>query len=192
MPPKPCFRFWVAGSNSHGQLGRSKEGEDDHQSIPRIIRSYAVLMISCGGEHSAFIANNMLLFTLGRGSEGQLGTKFPRAYVDSPCCVGSATFVHCSRRSTMFVDIRQDEFMICGGGLGGKQSMPFPRKVVNVSGMLSSFIALTDTGTVFTWGRNGDGQLGVGDCKTCDVTKHFTLHTPGYVTHITWYDARIG
>ena len=92
--------------------------------------------------------------------------------------------VHCGEVHTLFFDRAKGEVWACGVaaygrlGIGANWSdqdalTPQPiqeafegEKVIQISAGFSHSLALTESGRVFSWGRNDLGQLGLGDSFT--------------------------
>ncbi len=98
------------------------------------------LIFSGGHYHSAMLCNNGVVYTFGQGTEGQLGQ-------------GSFTN---STTPTQVV------------GLGGSGFLSDIQQVDAGSGAFT--IALSECGdTVYTWGENSEGQLGIGNTTNSSV-----------------------
>eukprot|EP00735_Rhodelphis_limneticus_P013596 TRINITY_DN7462_c0_g1::TRINITY_DN7462_c0_g1_i1::g.9031::m.9031 TRINITY_DN7462_c0_g1::TRINITY_DN7462_c0_g1_i1::g.9031 ORF type:complete len:122 (+),score=-1.33,RCC1/PF00415.13/3.5,RCC1/PF00415.13/7.4e-05,RCC1_2/PF13540.1/8.7e+03,RCC1_2/PF13540.1/8e+03,RCC1_2/PF13540.1/0.00061 TRINITY_DN7462_c0_g1_i1:40-366(+) len=99
-------------------------------------------------------------------------------YVHWPLYLAHATFVPCSRRNTLYtVPNVASNFKICGAGYDAPKTLDFASGILRAAGMVPSFVALNETGGVITWGRNSEGQLGLGDCEPRDFHKHFRPKT---------------
>lgn len=71
-PPSSTYLF-TAGSNSHGQLGL---GDETYRTVPNRVEAlngHIIRQAACGGNMSAVVVDNGMVFTWGQGRAGQLG-----------------------------------------------------------------------------------------------------------------------
>lgn len=176
---------YTCGYNSRGQLGH---GTTVHSSVPRLIQSLAsrkVVKVACSYYHSIVATDEDELYSFGRNDYGQLGhgdtaDKAKPVRIDS--LRGSRVLaLSCGQYHTV-MSIENVGLLACGkndyGQLGAAQygdhpqNTPFP-----VSSPLDDYsedfmvceiacgyyhtIALTNTGAVYSFGRNDYGQLGL-------------------------------
>ena len=81
--------YW--GSDTTGQFGVGDRSIGKTYTMPKCC-SFSVLIkkISCGEEHSAFIASNGYVYTMGSNTLGKLGTNNPsQKYASRPVLVES-------------------------------------------------------------------------------------------------------
>lgn len=146
-------RLYAWGSNSDGQLGLDEDdaspsegrprsqtlsGRDSFEALPvplRALDDIPVAQVSCGSRHSLVLTRQGILYTFGWGKCGQLGHGDTR-----------------DRRAPTVVTA-----LAASGGAGGRG-----RRVVKVSAGGIHSAALTESGTVYTWGEASYGQLGQG------------------------------
>ncbi|XP_034035290.1 retinitis pigmentosa GTPase regulator b isoform X2 [Thalassophryne amazonica] len=138
------------------------------------------LKISCGDEHTALITENGKLFMFGSNNWGQLGLG-SKVSVTKPMCVKAlksekVQLVACGRNHTIICTARGNVYATGGNsdgqlGLGdceertSFQLVAFfasyaPMKMVAAGSNTSA--ALTESGKLFMWGDNTEGQIGLG------------------------------
>ncbi|KAL4472922.1 hypothetical protein ABPG72_007799 [Tetrahymena utriculariae] len=120
------------GCDNEGQLGLGENKQGKKYAIPRICSFNVVIQqISCGKNHSAFIASNGYVYTMGSNEFGKLGLSHQQLIKNafSPQLVESI-----------------QKFKAIGISCGFEHT-----------GVVCS------NGEVFTWGKNTDGQLGLGN-----------------------------
>ena len=82
---------FVWGFDNFGQLGiGTKQGSKTYR-VPRPCKFDIVIkQISCGEEHSAFLAERGMIFTMGSNVDGRLGIGDKNIpYVSTPCLIES-------------------------------------------------------------------------------------------------------
>uniref|UniRef100_A0A8C6UJX7 X-linked retinitis pigmentosa GTPase regulator n=1 Tax=Neogobius melanostomus TaxID=47308 RepID=A0A8C6UJX7_9GOBI len=135
------------------------------------------LRIACGDEHTAFITENRKLFVFGSNNWGQLGLG-SKVTVSKPTCVKALKservhLVACGRNHTLVSD---GKLFASGGnsegqlGLGDcEERTTFhrvhldsnePIRMLAAGSNMSA--ALTESGRLFMWGDNSEGQIGLG------------------------------
>ncbi|KAI6657411.1 E3 ubiquitin-protein ligase HERC4 isoform X2-like [Oopsacas minuta] len=168
------------GANEYGQLGQNVS-----EKKPGIVKTLAELrcvkMAACGARHTLFLTTNSQVYACGDNSMGQLGLGdreprnkprlLPRLQQDNIIQVTCGKFHSLA--------LTQDSVVFAWGcneqGQLGTDSIDkscvCPNPVVTLlslfiaqinSGANHSF-ALTSSGSLFSWGRNTFGQLGLGD-----------------------------
>jgi alpha-tubulin suppressor-like RCC1 family protein len=193
------------GYNAQGQLGL---GDKKNRLAPTKMTfafTAPVKFLSCGGNHTFALLKNKDIFCWGRNSFGQLGlgdttsvslpTKFEYQFpapVKALVCGWFHTIAH----------LINDEIFSCGRnyysqlGLGGGEDKSIPMKIefpftapvkYVACGAWHTFVQLT-TGEVYCWGRNTEGQLGVGDIKDKNVPTQLTFKFPAQVKHLVCGD----
>ncbi|KAJ8004063.1 hypothetical protein DPEC_G00154900 [Dallia pectoralis] len=159
-------------------FGKSKFAEN----IPSKfwLKNDVPLKISCGDEHTALITENGKLFMFGSNNWGQLGLG-SKTTVNKPTCVKALKsekvwLAACGRNHTLVCTSRGNVYSTGGNnegqlGLGDCEerntfqlvdffSSHGPIKML-VAGSNTS-AALTESGELFTWGDNTEGQIGQG------------------------------
>ncbi|XP_049920866.1 X-linked retinitis pigmentosa GTPase regulator-like isoform X2 [Epinephelus moara] len=136
--------------------------------------------IACGDEHTALITENGKLFMFGSNNWGQLGLG-SKVTVNKPTCVKAlksekVEFVACGRNHTL-ISTAQGKVFASGGNSEGQlglgdceertafQRVAFfdsrgPIKMLAAGSNTSA--ALTESGKLFMWGDNTEGQIGLG------------------------------
>jgi uncharacterized repeat protein (TIGR02543 family) len=143
------------GSNTYGQLG---DGTTWDRLVPvnttlefDLGEAETIVQMSLGGYHSSALTSLGRIFTWGSNQSGRLG-------------IGQ-DFETVSNRVSP-TDITE------------KFNLSQNEKIIQVAFTMSHSAALTSTGRVFTWGHNGNGQLGDGTLIASnvpiDITANFT------------------
>ncbi|XP_062236253.1 X-linked retinitis pigmentosa GTPase regulator-like isoform X3 [Platichthys flesus] len=136
--------------------------------------------IACGDEHTALITENGKLFMFGSNNWGQLGLG-SKLTVNKPTCVKAlksekVQHVACGRNHTL-ICTAQGKVYTSGGNSEGQlglgdceertafQRVHFldsrgPMKMLAAGSNTSA--ALTESGKLFMWGDNAEGQIGLG------------------------------
>ncbi|XP_062303249.1 transcriptional regulator ATRX-like isoform X2 [Osmerus eperlanus] len=157
------------------------------------------LNIACGDEHTALITENGKLFMFGSNNWGQLGLG-SKTSVNKPTCVKAlkaekVRLVACGRNHTIVYTSRGHVYTSGGNnegqlGLGDYEertafqlvnflSTHGPIKMLAAGSNTSA--ALTESGKLFMWGDNAEGQIGLG--KESNVTTPQEV-TVGYA--VSW------
>jgi alpha-tubulin suppressor-like RCC1 family protein len=173
---------WSWGINQSGSLGHG------FTSAPiitpgQVINLTGVTQISAGGEHSLALRNDGTVWAWGYNFRGQIGDGTQTFYYPTPVRFGTLTgVVSIAAGSAYSLAAKGDgSVWACGensgsglginGSLGVGPSAPViltPMPVLNLTGVASVAgggyfcAAVRSDGTVWTWGRNDQGQLGIG------------------------------
>ncbi|XP_011604657.1 retinitis pigmentosa GTPase regulator b isoform X2 [Takifugu rubripes] len=137
------------------------------------------LKIACGDEHTALITKNGRLFMFGSNNWGQLGLGSKRT-VNKPTCVKAlktekVLLVACGRNHTLICTAQGKVFSSGGNsegqlGLGDcEERTTFQRihafdslgPVKMLAAGSNTSAALTESGKLFMWGDNTEGQIGL-------------------------------
>ncbi|XP_065203176.1 X-linked retinitis pigmentosa GTPase regulator-like [Planococcus citri] len=144
------------------------------------IKNDPIIEISCGDQHTAVVCKNGRVFSFGSNEWGQLGLghKDP---VNKPSCVKSlkpekVKHVACGRVHTVFTT-ENGKVYSCGCntdgqlGIGDSEMLDYVAlpmfvteledEIIQVSAGSQHSALLTAKGTVYVWGSNSDGQLGL-------------------------------
>jgi len=129
---------WTWGSGAHGQLGNGVVSTTDVLTPTEVLGAggtgflSGVVAIAAGGYHSLALKSDGTLWTWGDNASGDLGTNNPSVDIATPAEVV---------------------------GIGGSGNLS---GVVGMAGGYQFSLALKSDGTVWTWGANRYGQLGIG------------------------------
>eukprot|EP00736_Rhodelphis_marinus_P001069 Rmarinus@m.5477 len=164
--------LFMSGDGSGGQLGigtvRSTRPHRVHELHGRVKK------VSCGGDHSMVVTKDGELFAFGKGEKGQLGvevTSVPESLIAQETSIMSSVTsfframvgkkrLHSSHAAQ---SARAPPLAVLGPV---HVSLLTDERVVDVSCGDSHTLALTEGGTVMSWGNNDVGQLGHGGLTT--------------------------
>ena len=131
---KTSYKFdkWVTakGGTTAADLTDITTDINVYPSFDEIDNSIDVVKVAAGASHSLALTDTGEIYSWGRNDAGQAGLGATDSPKTSPTLVPKPSGVH------KFTDI--------AAGFGHS-------------------LALTDTGTIYSWGDNGNGQLGLGD-----------------------------
>lgn len=158
--------------------------EVTHVSSPQPVSfspSLEVANIAVGGRHSLVVTVTGEVYTCGNNDYGQLGREGSQTRLEVVAALGQYSIQEAACGADHCLAIDQWGSLFSWGSdrqgqLGHNQGMDtlrLPRlvkslgtvRVTAVAAGLEHSAALTDTGSVYTWGGNGSGQLGLGDNK---------------------------
>lgn len=168
--------LWIWGNNGNGQLGQGTTGVPIKSPV-QITGSWSSVALGDNGEHA--IRTNGALFAWGFPGQGQLGTN---SYVQftSPVQIGSLldwSFVS-ANGTGLRAALKTDNTLWVWGyngtngslglgsaGSGTNRSSPTQLGSAEWSQVSASYQmgGIKTNKTLWTWGRNGDGQLGLSD-----------------------------
>ncbi|KAJ8336195.1 hypothetical protein SKAU_G00395380 [Synaphobranchus kaupii] len=193
---------YTCGSNSCGQLGTDKAG-----GIPELVGALdaqKIAGVACGRAHSVAVNEQGQVFTWGAGGGGQLGLGTVEEAVRVPrlikkLCEHRISQVMCGNHHC--IALSKDGQLFTWGqnssgqlGLGmGKSCCLSPQPLKSLSGIPLSQIsaggdhsfALSLSGAVFGWGKNGVGQLGLNDEQDRAVPCHIKFLRTQKVVYIS-------
>ncbi|QCD77986.1 hypothetical protein DEO72_LG1g1615 [Vigna unguiculata] len=187
-----CGRLFTYGDGTFGVLGH---GDLRSYSSPKEVESLSglrVRSVACGSWHTSAIVEVMFdrfrynsasgkLFTWGDGDEGRLGHSDNGSKLVPTCVTQLVDYdfvqVSCGRMLTVALTNMGKVFAM-GSAKYGQLGNPHAKdKAVMVEGQLKQeFVkvistgsyhvaVLTSAGSVYTWGRGENGQLGLGDTE---------------------------
>ena len=168
------------GTNEFGQLG-----QQESERKPGLVRSLTELrcvrMAACGARHSLFLTTNSEVYACGDNSMGQLGLgdrkqrnipkqvqRLDKEQVIQIVC-GKFHSLALTRSSLIYSWGSNQQGQLGTGSLDASCVCPNPITTLQsifiaaVSSGASHSFALSSSGSVFAWGRNTFGQLGLGD-----------------------------
>ena len=181
-----CF---TGGNGSQGQLGQG--GDADTVLVPTALRSFTnrpVRSLSSGFRHSALVADNGACYTFGSNDDGALGHTKRRtrpetvdsleAFSIEQIAAGGRHTVALTKDGMVFTWGASDrgqlglglDAMLNGGDGGSDHKFARPQRVRALDGVSvaqvatgdNHVLALDTSGTVWAWGDNAEGQLGIG------------------------------
>ena len=176
--------LWMCGYNQFGQLGNNTSGVATTALSPVQIGALSVwTQVACGYNHSAAVQNNGTLWSWGNNSKGQLGLN-TTVGVSNPTQVGNLSIwvgVACGYFSTIAKD-NTGQLWSWGNntlgqfgqlGLNTLTSYSSPVQIpAATAGITTSYwakiscgydqsVAIQSNGTLWAWGLNSYGQLGL-------------------------------
>ena len=178
--PIAVFGMWGFGSNSNGELGL---GDIANRSSPTQIGSlFEWQIIANGNGHALGIKDTGSLWSWGASNQGGLGIGGdPAIKYSSPVQIGALTdWLSVSAGNNFSLFYRNDGTLwSCGDGINGATGLGTTTDysspvqigaltdwIENISCGYSSVAATKSDGTLWTWGRNADGQCGIGNTTT--------------------------
>ncbi|GAA0150428.1 guanyl-nucleotide exchange factor [Lithospermum erythrorhizon] len=182
-------------SNGQEKPNSSHQGSSTSTSVAVKYVGSCIKAIACGGRHSAVITDTGALLTFGWGSYGQCGHGNKNDVV-SPSCVSSlldkqikavaAGLWHtlCITTDGHVHAFGGNQFGQLGLGIGSDEAETSPKllkaslfenknaKTVSCGARHSTI--LTEDGSLFSWGWNKYGQLGLGDTIDRNIPSEVT------------------
>lgn len=169
--------LWVWGMNQHTQFGNNKnKNVFQPVSSPSNWRTASTPISSFGG-HTLAIAANGTLWSWGQNNDGQLGIGTTYTHKVLPVQIGTANdWKQVTNGNFSSLAIRENGTLWAWGrntwgvlGTGtGSSNILTPYQVgadttwKQVSAGNEHVIAIKENGTLWAWGRNNQGQLGIG------------------------------
>ena len=203
------------GWNYHGQLGNNTKTNSNTivavQTIGTPLAGKKIVKIAAGQGHSLALTGDGIVYTWGRNDTGQLGNNattdamLPVAVTVTGTPMNNKTIVEIASgaRHSLAIDSNGKVYAWghnSSGQLGNNSTVnaltpvavqaPADKNIIQVSGggwLGASSSALTSNGTVYSWGRDFDGQLGDGtnnDSYVPVITTINLVDTPSIPTHV--------
>ena len=191
--------LWCWGLNNTGQLGI---GNQTNQNLPTQVTTPAAggwASVATGEAHTCAVRTNHTLWCWGFGDYGQLGIGGEPDVVVLPQQVTTPTPGGWSSVTAGYdhtCATRTNRALWCWGlngegqlglgffseGIDGEQGVPSPRQVttpaeegwVTVAAGQAHTCAIRGGGSLWCWGRNGTGQLGIGNDISQDQAQRVT------------------
>ncbi len=191
--------LWGWGSNSKGQLGFDPGSVASPTQIPGFS---GVVAAAAGFEHTLVLKSDGTLWSMGRDDCGQLGFDTGSPYwTKTPTQIMSGV-VSISAGNLHSVAVKSDGAVWawgCNGdgqvgndvNIGTMDRNPTPTQVGGLSGIIKISsglihnLALTSTGSVYAWGWNTDGELGVAPTSTTHDGTEYYSSTPILVSGLS-------
>ncbi|KAK9891763.1 hypothetical protein WA026_016561 [Henosepilachna vigintioctopunctata] len=173
-------KIYSCGSNDYGQLGHGLPRKRPHPVSG--LDAHSIKAVACGEAHSLALNTWGQVFAWGSDACGQLGHQLGQNIQSFPKIVKSLAKyqivqIACGRFHS--VALTNNGEILCWGGnsfaeLGLGYTSPYessPKCVTSLEGIPFALIscgsyhtfALSKSGSVFGWGKNTHGQLGVND-----------------------------
>ena len=203
------------GWNYHGQLGNNTKTNSNTivavQTIGTPLAGKKIVKIAAGQGHSLALTDDGMVYAWGRNDTGQLGNNattdamLPVAVTVTGTPMSNKTIVEIASgaRHSLAIDSSGKVYAWGHNGSGqlGNNSTvnaltpvavqaPADKNIIQVSGsgwLGASSSALASDGTVYSWGRGFDGQLGDGtnnDSSVPVITTINLVDTPSTPTHV--------
>lgn len=165
--------LWVAGSNGYGQLGIAGSQQ---LTLQRVGTDNDWVAIAVGDDHTMAIKADRSLWVWGQNRSGQLGTGNTPQH-NAPFRLAGDGWVQVAGGSQHTVAVKTDGSLWAWGynsygqlGSGTKDNEPLPRRVGTGNDWLlasagvagGATLAVKTDGTLWGWGRNISGELGLG------------------------------
>lgn len=170
---------WAWGSNESGQLG---VGNRSAATSPRYVRTERpVMALAAGGQHSLALRQDGMLLAWGNNSSGQLGIGTTQRQLE-PTRVSRDAWAAVAAGRIHTVAVMRDTGTLWGwgGNLVGQVGTGSVRSVIKdpvrigatgdrwrtVAAGSDHTLAIKENGSLWAWGANAQGQLGLGTTRT--------------------------
>ncbi|CAG9815802.1 unnamed protein product [Phaedon cochleariae] len=169
------------GEGDDGKLGHGNRTSCETPKLIELLQGYEVVDIACGGAHSAAITASGNLYTWGKGRYGRLGHGDSEDQLKPKLVEALLGYkvidVACGSGDAQTLCITDDDNVWSWGdgdygklGRGGSDGCKVPMKIESLAGLGvvkvecgSQFsVALTRSGSVYTWGKGDYHRLGHG------------------------------
>ncbi|XP_068089276.1 probable E3 ubiquitin-protein ligase HERC6 isoform X2 [Hyperolius riggenbachi] len=166
------------GNNRFNQLGLADQHSESITFVENANFDGGVLKVACGGRHTLFLLEDGTVLSCGQNPCGQLGRKSASTSLDPIHALEAQTIVDLSSGLNHSVAIcSEGNIFTWGEGLHGQlgsgklpHQSPVPRritgfsdiKVIQVACGHYHTLALSEDSSVYSWGKNDFGQLGLG------------------------------
>ncbi len=163
------------GRGNEGQLGHGDT--KNHLSPLKIDRLHGVKEISAGESHSLVLMENGDVFAFGNNNKGQLGLGTVSKSVPTPTKIDLDHVEAIAAGHSHTLLLKEGRVYSCGEGANGalghgdKKNKSYPQLVNapnlnDVRAIAAGFhysLALLEDGSVYAFGQNDEGKLGLGD-----------------------------
>lgn len=193
--------LWVCGRNNYGQLGLGYTSNSVVTTPSQLISTDSDwIVVKSGCSHNIALKSNGTIWTWGRNNKGQIGDNTvtnrttPREIgTDSDWSIvnGGYYYTMAIKTNNTLWTWGDDDYGQLGLGFI-TPNMKTPCLIgsdsdwINVAGGREHTIALKTNGTIWSWGGNGYGQLGLGHSSTRTTPCQIDTNTD-WVTITTGY-----
>jgi alpha-tubulin suppressor-like RCC1 family protein len=161
-------KLWTWGLNTSGQLGIQ---DYNSRSSPVQVGSSSWTTISAGNTHTTAITSNSGLFTWGSNGAGQLGYNVVPLRYSWSQIAGTAGTTIAIRTDGLLFAWGNNQFGLLGDGTTINKSSPVQIgtstwsfvSIGAVNNASTTVFAIRSDKTLWAWGLNAVGQLGLGD-----------------------------
>jgi alpha-tubulin suppressor-like RCC1 family protein len=174
------------GDNREGMGGQADPYDSPDLLKPaKAALARGVRQVSVGQGHACAVMTSGALYCWGRNTESQLGLGPSQIQLREPQLVDDGnSYVHVAAAQSHSCGVRKDGHLFCWGanidgrlglGTGAATKLDTPQQVGTLSDFREVFAnwfhscARREKGSLMCWGRNAEGQLGMGDMDTRDV-----------------------
>lgn len=182
-------QIWMWGDNTYGQLG---DKSNTQRNLPVKVSDFSgnpvtgFIQVSAGANHIIALKDDGTVWAWGNNAQYQLGigsVVTTRNYAAQVTGVSNIVRIQSGFHHSYAID--RDGFLWAwgnnangqvGNGNNSPTSVSTPYKitsitnVIDVSGGNYHSVALTDNGSVYTWGGGSNGELGQGSVNTSQFT----------------------
>jgi alpha-tubulin suppressor-like RCC1 family protein len=176
MSGKAPSSVWAWGYNFFGQLGNGTNGPNAESPVPARAHLNDVTAIAAGKHHVLAVGPTGAVWGWGDNLHGELGDGMVSGFAPEPQRVPNVVAVAVAAGERHSLALKSDGTVRAwgenlSGQLGIGSTAPISSTPVQVVGLVdivavgagySHSLAVMSDGTLWTWGENGDGQLGNG------------------------------
>ncbi|XP_065063407.1 probable E3 ubiquitin-protein ligase HERC4 [Rhopilema esculentum] len=198
-------QVYSAGSNESKQLGHEKRGSEPEKL--NILETQIIKLVACGEAFTIVLNADNQLYSFGSNDKGQLGYRTQgKKFSERPRIIKalnpskSSKIVQVSCGGSHCLALLSNGKIFSWGNnengqLGRGKDFSFtevPKEITALSSLPiymiaaggSHSFALTVSGTLFAWGRNKFGQLGLGDDKARSIPEEVKSLRSKFITYV--------
>lgn len=187
---------WAWGSDSYGEIGDGGPLGVNAPVPVEVVHLTDVVAVSAGQTYSLALSHDGTVWAWGDNSQGQfgLGTSTPASSSTPQQVPGVSNIVAIAAGAYHALALRADGLVyswgqnpygqLGNGSSDASQTDYAPAQVTSLTGVVTvsagtyTSIALRKDGTVWSWGFNADGALGIGSASSTSVTVPTQTLTP--------------